>query len=155
MISSAARCCAMRSQELSKALTTSGAKKVLKAYQPDMYQDMVSIDAPAVKQQHPSSPRPEKTIWPRAEQSSKYTVIVSSCAVRAEPRADAEAVGARSRGTVVELFEFDPTRRWRRVYADGQVAGGWMLLEHEEFGCLLEPLEAPAVADAKCPQEVY
>ncbi|CAE7339654.1 unnamed protein product, partial [Symbiodinium sp. CCMP2456] len=61
----------------------------------------------------------------------KYTVIVSSCAVRAEPSKEAKAVGARSRGSVVELYEFDPSRQWRRVYADGEAAGGWMLLEHE------------------------
>ena len=40
------------------------------------------------------------------------------------------------KGSVVELYEFDPSRQWRRVYADGEAAGGWMLLEHEEsLGC--------------------
>lgn len=86
----------------------------------------------------------------KARRPRRYEVVVRSCAIRAAPAATAETVGARSRGKIVELHEYDETRNWRRIAAsegsDGLpgTVGGWMMLEHEEFGPLLEAVEPEA-----------
>mmetsp|Transcript_1804 Transcript_1804/g.3236 ORF Transcript_1804/g.3236 Transcript_1804/m.3236 type:complete len:105 (+) Transcript_1804:250-564(+) len=101
-------------------------------------------------------PCQKKTPWPRVERR-KYMVVVGSCTVRSRPSADADVVGARQRGSIVNMFEFDESGKWRRVFADGQGAGGWMLLVHDEFGHLLEPVQSEAddPPTVQSLQEVY
>ena len=64
-------------KDLAPALNHPAAKKLLKAYQPKMYEDVA--ETPAVKLEAESQPaKPPKTVWPRAERSSCPVAILIS-----------------------------------------------------------------------------
>jgi len=68
----------------------------------------------------------------------KYEVIYDSVVVRASPSVGARPQSRETKGAIVEMFDWDETRKWRAVYDKNQRAG-WMLLDHPEFGALLRP----------------
>lgn len=70
-----------------------------------------------------------------------YEVVYSAVWIRSQPHTDGERLSKRMKGERIRLLDFDDTRKWGRLcvhLANGQVTG-WMLLEHEELGPLLEP----------------
>mmetsp|Transcript_86707 Transcript_86707/g.176476 ORF Transcript_86707/g.176476 Transcript_86707/m.176476 type:complete len:129 (-) Transcript_86707:65-451(-) len=79
-----------------------------------------------------------------AVQSERYVVVCKSVAVRAIPDAKGEVIGARSQGQFVDLYDWDPTGRWRRIPGEALGSGrsdGWMLLRHKQKGELLSKVE--------------
>jgi len=83
----------------------------------------------------------------RLREGTKYRVVHQAVRIREEPKCTAEMVGTRLKGDIVELHEFDSSVQWRRIwltpedaYWNGAVGvnSGWMLLEHEMLGTLLE-----------------
>jgi len=93
-----------------------------------------------------------------------YEVVSDRVAIRASPSTEAPIQGSEFRGAVVELFEWDATRRWRRVQrpADQEYKSsnpqswtlGWMLLDHEGYGPLLRPHDLPFQQDPLIPLHV-
>lgn len=86
-----------------------------------------------------------------------HRVVASKVWIRDSPSVGGHGISLRVRGQVVEMFEFDATRRWRRVEtgtalaevdaAVGQnmaepVGHGWMLLMHTELGMLMQPVDS-------------
>mmetsp|Transcript_148261 Transcript_148261/g.476181 ORF Transcript_148261/g.476181 Transcript_148261/m.476181 type:complete len:517 (-) Transcript_148261:153-1703(-) len=82
-----------------------------------------------------------------------YEVVAERVAIRSSPAAEAPIQGCENRGTKVELFDWDETRRWRQLQrpADQEFKRadprawtlGWMMLDHEEHGPLLRPKGVP------------
>lgn len=91
----------------------------------------------------------------RGDGGVPYRVVYKHVFIRKEPEADCEAIGARSQGAVVLLFEFDRSGRWRRVAMGTDATiheprkSGWMLLQHPALGVLLEPVPTAARAEAR------
>lgn len=77
-----------------------------------------------------------------------HRVLPARVPVRHEPSLEADVIGIRLSGQVVEMLEHDRTRRWRKVqmgvepFLNEPRRSGWMLLQHPRLGTLLEPCEA-------------
>jgi len=85
-----------------------------------------------------------------AQQGEEYEVNHDAVWIRLGPHVDGAKVGMRTRGQVVTMFEYDATRKWRRVETGGShnlakelcepVGSGWMLISHPKLGDLLSPV---------------
>jgi len=79
----------------------------------------------------------------------KYEVVASRVAIRASPEADAPIQGCEARGAVLELYDWDVTRKWRQFQKPSDLdfrkrvptswALGWIMLDHPEMGPLVRP----------------
>ena len=68
-----------------------------------------------------------------------YEVVGARAVNRAAPSLEATILGCKVQGKLVELFEWDETRRWRRHVDAITYVSGWMMLDHPELGPLLRP----------------
>jgi len=75
-----------------------------------------------------------------------YEVVYKSVPVRSYPFSDAEVTGARRKGHVVELHEFDATGKWRRIESESfrSLRDGWIRVHHDALGDLLRPVDSPS-----------
>jgi len=78
---------------------------------------------------------------------TRYRVVHNAVRIREKPRITAEIVGTRTRGDIVELHDYDRSSQWRRIRLEPgdaldesapRVDCGWMLLEHEMLGTLMQ-----------------
>jgi len=92
----------------------------------------------------------------RIETPTMYLVVFKMVAVRRYPNATAPSLRGKKAGELVEMYEWDHTRRWRRVRAeapsldeediasDGSAplkeVDGWMLIKSDKLGPLLQPV---------------
>eukprot|EP00439_Symbiodinium_sp_Y106_P085112 s109_g27.t1 len=65
-----------------------------------------------------------------------YEVLYDRVAIRLKVSIECNI----QKGETLELFEWDPSRKWRRCAADAlATTAGWVLLDHPEFGPLVRP----------------
>lgn len=81
-----------------------------------------------------------------------HVVVAKQALVRQTPSAKGLIENTKQAGDVVELFDWDDTKEWRR-YVDDQIAPGslvvgWMKLYHADHGQLLRPLDFVGAAAA-------
>uniref|UniRef100_A0A7S2K9H3 SH3 domain-containing protein n=1 Tax=Zooxanthella nutricula TaxID=1333877 RepID=A0A7S2K9H3_9DINO len=82
--------------------------------------------------------------------SAWYRVVFKTVAVRTRPDITAAHLEKMALGDEVEMFEWDETRRWRKVFVktlsedgvQGQ-ATGWMLIRSDKQGMLLQEIPRP------------
>jgi len=79
-----------------------------------------------------------------------YEVVAERALVRSEPTTAAPVQFAEARGAVVEMFDWDKSRRWRQVL-DKTNRVGWMMLDHDDLGPLLRPQSFPEQAEPIAP----
>jgi len=101
---------------------------------------------------------------PDTEGPALYRVAYKMVAVRESPNTEARALRAKSLGEYVEMYEWDETRRWRRVRVaaerdatNGELrdVDGWMLVESDRFGMLLQEIpRGGAESEADSEQQV-
>ncbi|CAE7427545.1 pgi [Symbiodinium sp. CCMP2592] len=76
-----------------------------------------------------------------------YEVLYDRVAIRSAASTTSTTLEIKQKGETVELFEWDPSRKWRRCAADAlATTAGWVLLDHPEFGPLVRPKGAPLCA---------
>jgi len=77
---------------------------------------------------------------------SLYEVVSDKAIIRRRPSVDAELDNIIKKGSVVELFSWDDSWKWRRCCDNTTTRPitGWMLLDHPERGALLRPKNFPA-----------
>eukprot|EP00930_Biecheleria_cincta_P040372 TRINITY_DN27668_c0_g1_i1.p1 TRINITY_DN27668_c0_g1~~TRINITY_DN27668_c0_g1_i1.p1 ORF type:complete len:571 (+),score=106.61 TRINITY_DN27668_c0_g1_i1:81-1793(+) len=77
----------------------------------------------------------------------RYRVVYKKVAVRELPDKSAKNLGAKRQDDIVEMFEWDESKSWRKIKIwlqecseSGQLreVEGWMLLHSQELGALLE-----------------
>merc|ERR1712217_792495 len=81
--------------------------------------------------------------------SEHYLVLHKHVIVRSIPSAEGRVENNKFQGELVELFEWDPTGKWRHCLEGLQGTPGWMMIEHPEFGKLLKPVDLLGVAAYK------
>ena len=99
--------------------------------------------------QHPDSRRAADS-EPEATRDW-YVVVAERAIVRREPDVNSLMENFKVRGSVVQLFEWDETRQWRKCLEASTQYGfpGWMKLDHPQHGAsrpLLRRLELLCVA---------
>ncbi|CAE7332214.1 pgi [Symbiodinium necroappetens] len=76
-----------------------------------------------------------------------YEVLYDRVAIRSAASTTSTTLEIKQKGETLELFEWDPSRKWRRCAADAlATTAGWVLLDHPEFGPLVRPKGAPLCA---------
>ncbi|CAE8640289.1 unnamed protein product [Polarella glacialis] len=69
-----------------------------------------------------------------------YEVVFDRVAIRSAPTVHATTLEVKPQGSLLELFDWDDSRLWRRCPADlSGTTAGWAMLDHPEFGPLLRP----------------
>eukprot|EP00747_Dinoflagellata_sp_TGD_P067039 gnl/TRDRNA2_/TRDRNA2_155088_c0_seq2.p1 gnl/TRDRNA2_/TRDRNA2_155088_c0~~gnl/TRDRNA2_/TRDRNA2_155088_c0_seq2.p1 ORF type:complete len:303 (+),score=50.86 gnl/TRDRNA2_/TRDRNA2_155088_c0_seq2:97-909(+) len=86
---------------------------------------------------------PPKTQPQDLSKGARYEVVVDTIAMRSRPSFDARRRAIKAKGVVVELFQWDPTRTWRRCVDELTWIDGWLPLDHPEQGPLLRPVGVP------------
>jgi hypothetical protein len=90
----------------------------------------------------------ERGVPKRMVNATRYCVVHKMVAVRRYPNPDAAQIRAYKHGDKVDMFEWDHTRRYRRIVTETQLidsgplekVDGWMLIYSEKFGTLLEKI---------------
>merc|ERR1719282_193831 len=90
---------------------------------------------------YPPSPLTEETKL-KVGTGHMYRVVAERVAIRAAPSIDSHAQFCEGKGTLIEMFEWDKSRKWRQV-VDKVGRNGWMMLDHPEIGPLLRPENFP------------
>merc|ERR1712060_522918 len=88
-----------------------------------------------------------------AARPTLYRVVYKMVAVREHPDTNAPSIRAKKRDEIVEMFEWDSTKAWRRVRVQTTQEGsselveqnGWMLIHSEKVGALLEEIHPTAI----------
>lgn len=111
-------------QNLDESFSKLGSLKVLKEVRPVVAEEAKDLDGPG----------------------ALYEVFADRVALRMGPSLGAAAAYAMPRGTKVELFAWDESRKWRRCREPKHRKCGWVLLDHEELGPLLRPEGQPLCA---------
>ncbi|CAE7614302.1 unnamed protein product [Symbiodinium sp. CCMP2456] len=76
-----------------------------------------------------------------------YEVLYDRVAIRSAASTTSTTLEIKQKGETLELFEWDPSRKWRRCAADAlATTAGWVLLDHPEFGPLVRPQGGPLCA---------
>eukprot|EP00440_Ansanella_granifera_P049531 gb/GFBE01053672.1/.p1 GENE.gb/GFBE01053672.1/~~gb/GFBE01053672.1/.p1 ORF type:complete len:507 (+),score=102.20 gb/GFBE01053672.1/:1-1521(+) len=80
----------------------------------------------------------------RMGEGALYEVIFDRVAIRSAATTRSTTLEVKEQGSVIELFEWDSSRLWRRCPADlSGTTAGWVLLDHPEYGPLLRPKGVP------------
>lgn len=121
-------------------------KRVLVRWHDDAACDEFSEDEPGGEQElrrwrSVRSPAPTRLI--EVGCGALWEVVAERVFLRAAPAVHAHATGTRTRGQVVELFDWDSTMAWRRTICPRTQVQSWMLLDHPELGALLRPQGRP------------
>jgi len=106
----------------------------------------LATEAPSIEEPVPSSSEvPTESSCPEVlpEPGVLYEVVYKSVPVRSDPFSDAEIIGARRKGMVQELHEFDATGKWRRIEGESfrSLRDGWIRIHSDDFGELLRPID--------------
>mmetsp|Transcript_10274 Transcript_10274/g.16791 ORF Transcript_10274/g.16791 Transcript_10274/m.16791 type:complete len:801 (+) Transcript_10274:69-2471(+) len=106
----------------------------------------------------------ERGVPRRTEVPTYYKVAYKMVAVRKFPNTKAPQIRAKMIGDVVEMFEWDHTRLWRRVVTtmvdeengDGKLipTDGWMLTYSQKLGPLLQQIPKEELNDVDEEEEV-
>lgn len=88
-----------------------------------------------------ASPPPPRPVDPGS--GVLYEVVAERVFIRAAPGLQARTCGTRTKGQVVEVFDWDSTRCWRRTLLARTMVEGWMLLDHPQLGPLARPKDVP------------
>jgi len=78
----------------------------------------------------------------------EYKVVYSRIAIRKRPSSDAKVIGAAVKGDSFQVFEWDPSRTWRKIHFRlrggwGSKVAAWVMVRHPKLGTLLRPVNAP------------
>lgn len=88
-------------------------------------------------------PTPSTTPPERQGKGTRYEVIHDRVVGRPAPSVAAPMQTLRSKGEVIELFEFDETWKWRLGIDDKSLHMVWFMIDHPDYGPLLRPQGQP------------
>lgn len=81
----------------------------------------------------------------KREDYKEYEVVHRRIAIRKKHATDGKVLGTADKGDIIRVFEWDPSRCWRKTHIRlqggwGNLVEAWIMIRHHELGSLLVPV---------------